>query len=772
MEILTKTDGVLLLLGYFVVLMFLIRFVSERGTKESYLVADRKMPWWIAAFSIAATWVWAPSMFVAAEKAYTQGLAGVFWFVVPNVLTLVLFGYFASWMRKIKPDGWTFSAFIREKYSNRTHNLYLVESFGLQTLSFAVQLLAGATILHKLCGLPFFGTTIALALIPLAYTVSKGIKASIMTDFWQMLWIVVVLAVGLPIIFSNTEPGTFANGLGGVTGSFGSLTDANGIDVMLSFGIPTAIGLLSGTFGDQMFWQRVFSIKEGQVKKSMLFAALIFACVPVSLSFLGFIAAGAHLDIQDTQLTNVASVIAFAPKWFVFPFLLLILSGLMSTVDSILCAVSSVSGHDISARIFASKEWCGRILDNRLLHFFLGDGRRLAKMAMIAVAIFAIIIANIPGMTIVYLFLLYGTLRSSVMLPSVWAIKGVKMSEAGLFWGILLSICVGLPIFAYGNLNGNVPMIVTGSLLTIGLSGVLSLFSKEREKESKPITVNLEPSDEMKAVMEGVKALSALQRELAMTTTKGFKGLNEAIADLAVQAEKQFVTTNNTIGRLNHSVQQERESNLKKIEAITKRLRKGITIALLILLPCGLPAQVYDGITQPTRYRIWIPVSASLHGHGSTSVSPFVGYKENLTDWLSATAVAQYNIGGEAFVPQLWLNVNYNKWLWFLSRSIYDTKANIYRHTLSATVKLPKGFMVDATWDDAYNGHKFIDTDRLQVLGGVAHGRFVVNAGYSFRNKPGVIANLRLKITDYDWLQFKYDGGIKAVTVSTALQFN
>jgi Na+/proline symporter len=405
-----------------------------------------------------------------------------------------------------------------------------------------------------------------------------------------------------------------------VTGSFGSLTDANGIDVMLSFGIPTAIGLLSGTFGDQMFWQRVFSIKEGQVKKSMLFAALIFACVPVSLSFLGFIAAGAHLDIQDTQLTNVASVIAFAPKWFVWPFLLLILSGLMSTVDSILCAVSSVSGHDVGVRLSESKKWHERIQNRYFLFRIFGNEVRTAKMAMIAVAIFAIIIANIPGITIVYLFLLYGTLRSSVMLPSIWAIKGVKMSETGLFWGILLSLCVGLPIFAYGNLNGNVAMTVTGSLLTIGLSGVLSLFSKEREKESKPITVNLEPSDEMKAVMEGVKALSALQRELAMTTTKGFKGLNEAIADLAVQTEKQFVATNNTIGRLNHSVQQERESNLKKIEAITKRLRKGITIALLILLPCGLPAQVYDGITQPTRYRIWIPVSASLHGHGSTSV--------------------------------------------------------------------------------------------------------------------------------------------------------
>ena len=760
-------DGVLLLAGYFVVLMLLVRFISEKGTKESYLVADRKMPWWIAAFSIAATWVWAPSMFVAAEKAYTQGLPGVFWFVVPNVLTLVLFGFFASWMRKIKPDGWTFSAFIREKYSNRTHNLYLVESFGLQTLSFAVQLLAGATILHKLCGLPFFGTTLALALIPLAYTVAKGIKASIMTDFWQMLWIVVVLAVGLPIIFSNTEPGTFADGLAGATGAFGSLTDESGINVMLSFGIPTAIGLLSGTFGDQMFWQRVFSIREGEVKKSMMFAALIFACVPVSLSFLGFIAAGAHLAISDTQLTNVASVIAFAPKWFVFPFLLLILSGLMSTVDSILCAVSSVSGHDIGVRLSGNKKWHERIQNSRFLFLLFGNEVRTAKMAMIAVAIFAIIIANIPGMTIVYLFLLYGTLRSSVMLPSVWAIKGVKMSETWLFWGILLSLCVGLPIFAYGNLNGNVPMIVTGSLLTIGLSGVLSLFSKEREKEGKSLTVTVEPSKEMQTIIELHKELRQVASEMTNAQTEAMQGLKQRLDEISDHMRKN---TNGMI-KLTEAIHEEHVGNREKIDSIARKLLKKMGLVLLLMLPCGLHAQVYDGITQPLRYRIWIPVSANLHGHGSTSVSPFIGYKENLTDWLSVTGIAQYNIGGEAFVPQVWLNLNYKKTFWFLSRSIYDTKANIYRHTLSATVKLPKGFMVDATWDDAYNGHKFIDTDRLQVLGGVAHGRFVVNAGYSMRNKPGVIANLRLKITDYDWLQLKYDAGTKAFTFSTALQF-
>ena len=311
-----------------------------------------------------------------------------------------------------------------------------------------------------------------MALIPLLYTLKSGIKASILTDYWQMIWIVIVLILGLPILLGNAGGDALINGLGGHTGEFSKLFEGKGIDVMLSFGIPTTIGLLSGTFGDRMFWQRIFSVKEGQVKKAMMLAAVIFAVVPVSLSMFGFIAAGSGLEVSDTQLTNVSSVIAYAPRWYLYIFLVMILSGLMSTVDSILCAVSSVAGHDIVERI---KEK----FPNRKLNEVA-----IARTAMVAIALLAIGIANIPGMTITYLFLFYGTLRSSVMLPSVWAIKGVKMSESGLFWGILLSLCIGLPVFAIGNLNGNVSMIVTGSLLTIGLSGILSLFNRESANDS------------------------------------------------------------------------------------------------------------------------------------------------------------------------------------------------------------------------------------------------------------------------------------------------
>lgn len=180
MNVLTQGEGTMLIVIFFMIMTIALLFIrSKKQSKEEFLVAGHSAPWLLTAFSMAATWVWAPSMFTAAEKAYTQGFAGVFWFVVPNVLTFVLFAFFANKMRMLRPNGWTFSDYIREQYSNRAHNMFLIESFGLQICSLAVQLLAGATIFHKVTGLPFFWVTVIFAIIPLLYSMSKGIRLRI-----------------------------------------------------------------------------------------------------------------------------------------------------------------------------------------------------------------------------------------------------------------------------------------------------------------------------------------------------------------------------------------------------------------------------------------------------------------------------------------------------------------------------------------------------------------------------------------------------------------
>lgn len=201
---------------------------------------------------------------------------------------------------------------------------------------------------------------------------------------------------------------------------------------------------------------------------------------------------------------------------------------------------------------------------------------------------------------------------------------------------------------------------------------------------------------------------------------------------------------------------------------------KRIIIILLAVFSIATAsmAQLYDGITQPTKFRILLPVTQRFQEEGGTSSTPLLSYRYQPLDWFSVTAVAQYNIGNRAFIPQIWLNFNVKRTFYILSRSIYNVKTNRYSHTLSATVKFPRGFMLDCTWDNLFDGRRLCASDRFQIVAGYGYGKVVGNIGYSMRHKKGIIANLRFKITDYDWVQLKYDGGTNAATMQLFLQFD
>lgn len=483
MEILTQTQG-WLLIGVFFIAMFAILAIlpKEQMSKKAFLVGNRNVSWLIMGLSMAATWVWAPSMFTAAEKSYTQGFAGLFWFVVPNVLTLLMFGFFAKKMRDRKPNGWTFSYCVREQYSDRSHTLYLVENVVLQICSMAVQLLAGGIIFSKICGLPFFATTVVLALIPLIYASFDGIRGTAISDFVKMLFIAGVLLLGLPLMFCNAGVDTFVNGLGGISGDCGSLFSAKGLEIFLSFGIPSTIGLLSGTFGDQMFWQRAFSVRKFDVAKMMVLAGLMFAIVPICLGSFGFFVAGGGIEVADKQLTNVMAVTSYLPHWFLYLFFVMILSGLISTVDSVLCAFSSVGGHDIYNRM---KEK-GYIKNMHPLAF--------ARLFMIVISVLGIAIANIPALGITTLWLIYGMFRASVMFPTIFITIGSKIHERGMFYGILSAWFIGWPLYIYASLDKNTPLIVATSLFVVLVPALCSKFIKGGKTSS--LNINNEENED------------------------------------------------------------------------------------------------------------------------------------------------------------------------------------------------------------------------------------------------------------------------------------
>lgn len=450
--------------------MFMVTMIlSGKETKGTrFFVGNRKMGYIRAAMSIAATWIWAPALFVSAEKAYLNGWLGLFWFLVPNILCLLFFIPFAKKIRRLMPQGITLAGFMEERYqSKRVKNIYLFQLGTLSVLSTAVQLLAGGKILSSITGIPFFWITILLGMIAYSYSQFSGIQASVITDCVQMVFMLLVCFLLVPWAF-NMEHGisSVISGLHGVTGDFTRLFDRKGLEVFFAFGLPTAIGLISGPFGDQCFWQRAFAIRKNQIGKAFLLGALLFAIIPLSMGILGFIAAGSGYAATDSGIVNFELVGHIFPSWCMVLFLIMVISGLLSTIDSNLCAAASLTT-DITKRM----------------------NLRLPRAAMIVLLLFGTAIANIPKISVTHLFLIYGTLRATTLLPTVMTLKGKKLSADGVYYGVLFSLLVGLPIFAYGTLFNISLYKTTGSIITVLLSGFIAFFTTKRGGKQNEICI-------------------------------------------------------------------------------------------------------------------------------------------------------------------------------------------------------------------------------------------------------------------------------------------
>lgn len=445
----------IVLLTYAAVMLGVTVLMTKKENNiERFCVGNRNTGWMMSALSIAATWIWAPALFTSAENAYTKGFAGLFWFLVPNVLCLILFIPFAKGIREEMPEGITLSGYMYGKYhSKAVKNIYLFQLGALSALSTGVQLLAGSKILSMLTGIPFAAMTVIMAVIAFSYSQFSGIKASILTDAVQMVF---MLAASIGFVAFGVKNGggmeTLVTGLGGAAGDAGSLFSKRGWEIFLGFGLPTTIGLISGPFGDQCFWQRAFCVRKDRIGRAFLVGALLFGIVPLSMGVLGFIGSGMGYVVADTGIINFELISTLFQAWAIIPFLFMIVSGLLSTIDSNLCAVSS-----LTTDIFGKKT--------------LGK----TKFAMILLLAVGIAVANIPGLTVTHLFLMYGTLRAATLLPTVFTLKGIKLTPPGVVAGIISALIIGLPIFGYGNIQGIAAYKTAGSLLTVILSGAVAL---------------------------------------------------------------------------------------------------------------------------------------------------------------------------------------------------------------------------------------------------------------------------------------------------------
>lgn len=462
-------------LAIFGIAMILITWFFARWkrwhTKDGFLVASRKVNWFFGGTSIAASWIWAPALFVSVQLAYQQGLAGIFWFTFPNVIALGIFAFLAPRIRKRLPEGYTLPQYIKYRLkSEKVHKIYLFPYFFYQLMAITVQLFAGGALVSLLTGIPLITIMPILAIIALVYTLISGLEASIVTDFVQIAMIFVIGIIILPLAWAA------AGGASAISAGFGGLVGIKNIfdpGIAFSLGIVTSIGLISGAISDQQYWQRAFAIKKSHLIKAFIFGAILFGIVPIALSTLGFLGANPALGIilpegVDVSMIGVQTVASLLPTWAVFLFVIMLLSGLSSTLDSGLSATSSLWVTDV----VRAKS------DKRAI--------KSARYAMIGVTALGLLVAMavvyIPQFGLFQLWWIFNTIAATIVVPTVLSLYWDRLDARGVFWGVLVAFVIGLPLFIYGNLINSPVWIVSSSLFIIAISTLFCLAMPRKTK--------------------------------------------------------------------------------------------------------------------------------------------------------------------------------------------------------------------------------------------------------------------------------------------------
>lgn len=474
MSFVTQQTGYLFLFIFGLSMLFITYFFARwknSNNREGFLVAGRKVKWFLGGSSIAASWIWAPALFVSVQMAYQQGLPGIFWFTFPNIIALAIFAFLAPKIREKLPEGFTLPQYIKSRLkSSRVHKIYLFPYFFYQIMAVTVQLFAGGSLVSLLTGIPLTTVMPILAIIALAYTLISGLEASIVTDFVQLIMIFIIGAIILPMVLSN------AGGISAISAGLGGTEGIRNIfdpGVAFSFGIVTAIGLIAGAISDQQYWQRAFAIKKSHLVKSFIFGAILFGIVPISLSILGFIAANPAINIAlpegiDISMIGVQTVATLLPSWATILFVIMLLAGLSSTLDSGFSAASSL--------------WVTDVIDAKTDK----EAIRSARFAMVGIALIGLLIAiavlYIPGFGLQHLWWVFNTIAACIMVPTVLSLYWSKLSERGVFWGIVVSFIVGIPLFVYGNIINNAYWTVGASLFIVAISTLFCVLMPVQTK--------------------------------------------------------------------------------------------------------------------------------------------------------------------------------------------------------------------------------------------------------------------------------------------------
>ena len=461
---------IVLLLLFYGGTFFLSTFVNQKKENvDGYMVSSGKVGFGISAASMTATWIWAASFYGAAISGYNYGLSGPMHYGFWGALMILFIYPYGLRFRKLAPRAHTLAEIMHARHGSGSQLILAVSNLLGSVISLMVNFTAAGALVAVLSPLSFQTGVMIAGVGVLSYTLWSGFRASILTDFAQVVAMMTVAVIIIPWVLINLG-GTdvLREGLSLVTAEQANFFSSKAI---LEQGAPFFVAVLAYAIGNQTIAQRLFAVRQDLIKKTFITATIGYGSIVIGLGMLGLMALLIGMQPHDGDPNNLIPQMAstYLPPVAIALFFVLVIGSLSSTADSDLSALSAIMMTDIYGKNIAK----GKPNIRKML--------LLGRVTMIVATAIGLVLASF-SLNILVMLVFVGALWGAIVFPVIASCYWSRVTNAAFVWAViggLVAFCiVRFELLSLDGLIGGFFEIVAGigggvvlGLMTFGFFG-------------------------------------------------------------------------------------------------------------------------------------------------------------------------------------------------------------------------------------------------------------------------------------------------------------
>ena len=405
---------------------------------SNYLTAGRKIETLSLTSSLVSSALGAWILFGPASAATWGGIGAVIGYSLGTAFPMIVLVYLGKKIRKSFPTGITFTQFIFFKIGKNLFKFIILLSIFYMFIFLCAEITAVAMLINYISSVPLWITAALIIVTTLIYTLYGGLRASILTDNFQFLIIIILLLICMYNIFDSSFI-SYKN----VIKNSGDLLSSKYIPNYTS-GLTFFIAVAATNLFHQGNWQRVFAAKNNDVlNKSLKLSFFIIIPIVFFMGITGIIAVSNQKELIP-DLAFFSIVLDEKSELLSITIIILAISLTVSTIDTLVNAISSL---------------------------IMVDGKKINKNLkspnniVVLLAIISFFVAS-KGFSVLYLFLLADLFCCAAVFPVFYGFYRRKFNQSKAIYSILAGLFLGLLIFPSTDFSKS---ILVGTLLPFDL---------------------------------------------------------------------------------------------------------------------------------------------------------------------------------------------------------------------------------------------------------------------------------------------------------------